>query len=176
MGAADLRWDQWLAGERSGACPSLPGAPPRPPFRLRKVGHPHLHYHLPGVDTPPPAFQVPGLTPLRVRPPVLFQQLWLWGQPRASQGALSTLRHRSLWPAASSTSQGTEHVNSGPGKSSPPLQRKETEAQGGDVSRSPPPREMLVPPDLLRGRGGGGEPGSPPPLPLSAALPAGGKQ
>ena len=69
-------------GER-GQEPAPPSLQPllHPPSLLWKLSHPHPYYHLICIDTPPPAFQVPGLTPLRVQVPVLFEQLWLWGQP-----------------------------------------------------------------------------------------------
>lgn len=161
MGAADFRWDQWLGGR--GQEPAPPSLRPllHPPSGLRKLGHPHLHYHLLCIDTPLPASQVPGLTPLRVRVPVLFWGLWLWGHPGASQGVLAhpPALHSLARGLSPSSGNRTSSVRD---QGTPPFQGGETEAQGGAVFRSRSPWKTPQPPDLPQG-GGGGEPGRPPP-------------
>lgn len=107
-----------VGGKRSGA--SLPEAPPPPPSRLRRLGHPHLNYHLLCIDTTPPASQVPGLTPLRVQVPVLSRRLWLWGRPAPRRGTCppSGIAFSSQRPHPLLREQ--DVLSSGPGKSPTP--------------------------------------------------------
>lgn len=156
------------------------------PLLLWKLGHPHLYYHLICIETPTPSFQVPGLTPPRDQVPVLFEQLWLWGQPQAWLGHPmplgGTCHPQTLHslPGASSTSQGREHPQFRTRKR-PTLHSKGKKLRPRVVisTASPSTWEMLLPLDLPQGGGRGSATGrnSAFPhlqsLPRSAALAAG---
>lgn len=132
----------------------------------------YLHRH--------PAFQVPGLTPLRIQVPVLFEQLWFWGQPWAWLGLpgplwgyLPTLGRFFLQPVASFTSQGTRHPQFRTWKNPPlPSKRKKLRPQVVISLVSSPMWEMLLPLDLPQGGWRSSDTRRNPPPPTTQPFPA----